>query len=124
MVEPIGPLLAVDVPDVPDGEIPVINNLIRVLWDGSVLDGYWGCSRVWDDFDEHDDEALVIPYATRTDAEAAERAVARLAEQLRRPLDLEVSPTGRVVVGRRWVLDDTRRVLGRGDWCAGDLPAT
>jgi hypothetical protein len=112
MVEPIGPLLAVDVPDVPDGEVPVINNHIQVLWDGGLLGGYWGCSHVWDDFDERDEEALVVPDANMTDAEAAERAVAWLAEQLSRPLDLEVWRAGGLVVGRRWVLADTRTALG------------
>lgn len=105
-------MLAVDLPDVPDGEMPVINNRIYVLWDGSLLGGYWGCSHVWDDFDERDDEALVMSDATMTDAEAAERAVAWLAQQLSRPLDQEVWRAGRLVVGRRWVLADTRSVLG------------
>jgi hypothetical protein len=58
-----------------------------------------------------------------TDAEAAERAVAWLAQQLSRPLDLEVWRAGRVVVGRRCGLDDTRRVLGSRGLCADDLPA-
>lgn len=112
MVEPIGPLLAVDVPGVPDGEVPVIDNHVSVLWDGSLLGGYWGCSHVWDDFDERDDEALVVSEPAMTDAEAAERAVAWLAQQLSRPLDEEIWRGGRLVVGRRWVLADTRMVLG------------
>ena len=112
VVEPVGPLLAVDVPGVPDGEVPVINNHIYVLWDGGLLGGYWGCSHVWDDFDERDGEALVVSEPTMTDAEAAERAVAWLAQQLSRPLDVEVWRVGRLVVGRRWVLADSRSVLG------------
>ena len=35
MVERIGPLLAVDVPGVPDGEVPVIDNHAYVLLDGA-----------------------------------------------------------------------------------------
>ncbi|MGY1717638.1 hypothetical protein ACI8AG_01120 [Blastococcus sp. SYSU DS0552] len=112
MAEPIGPLLAVDVPDVPDGEVPVINNHVYVRWGGQLLGGYWGCSHVWDDFDERDEEALVVSGATMTDAEAATRAVTWLAQQLSRPLDLEVWRAGRFVLGRRWVLADTRTALG------------
>ena len=112
MGEPIGPLLAVDVPDVPDGEVPVINNHIYVRWDGQLLGGYWGCSHVWDDFDERDEEALVVSDASMTDSEAAARAVAWLAQQLSRPLDVEVWRAGRLLLGRRWVLTDTGTVLG------------
>jgi hypothetical protein len=45
----------------PDGELLVINNHIQVLCDGRVLGGYWGCSRVWDDFDEPDERRSSSP---------------------------------------------------------------
>jgi hypothetical protein len=38
-------LLAVDVPDVPDGELPGPDSHTQVLWDGGLLGGYWGSSR-------------------------------------------------------------------------------
>ncbi len=112
-----GSLLAVDVPDVPDGELSVINNHIQVLWDEHALGGYWGCSHIWDDFDERDPEALVVRDESIEDEEAAQKAVAWLAHQLSRPLDFQVWKRGNRVLARQWVLSDTGRVIGaRGSW--------
>lgn len=111
-----GALLVVDVPEVPDGEAPTIRNHIQVLWDGRTLGGYWGCSHLWDDFDEQDEEALVVRGVPMTGEQAADVAVGWLAGQLRRPLDLEVWERGGRRA-RRWVLADTGSVLGsRGGW--------
>ena len=108
-----GCLLMADVPDVPDGKWPVITNHIQVRWDDGFLGGYWGDTYLWDDFDERDEEALVVRGLPMTDDQAAEAAVAWLARQLSRPLDHQVWRKGEQVVAQRWVLADTGREVGR-----------
>ncbi|GAA3177935.1 hypothetical protein GCM10010531_34690 [Blastococcus jejuensis] len=108
-----GCLLMVDLPEVPDGKWPVITNHIQVRWDDGFLGGYWGDTYLWDDFDERDEEALVVRGVPMTDDEAAEVAVSWLARQLRRPLDHQVWKKGDRVVAEKWVLSDTGREVGR-----------
>jgi hypothetical protein len=109
----LGSVLTIDVPGVPAGERPVITNNLQVLWDGGLLGGNWGCGHLWDEFDERDEEALVVRGVSLTDEAAAEVAVDWLARQLRRPLDHEVWLHGDEVVFQRWVLSDSSREVGR-----------
>lgn len=108
-----GCLLMVDVPEVPDGKWPVITNRIQIRWDDGLLGGYWGDTYLWDDFDERDEEALVVRGVPMTDDEAAEVAVSWLARQLSRPLDHQVWKRDDRVVAEELVLSDTGREVGR-----------
>lgn len=106
-----------DLSDIPDGEMPVITNHIQILWNSDTLGGYWGCTHLWDDFDERKKETLVVRGVPMSDAEAAEQAMGWLHRQLSRPIDMEVWKSGDRVVARRWVLSDTGYVIGkRGRW--------
>jgi hypothetical protein len=116
-------LLVVEVPQVPGGETPVITNQLQVRLDERTLCGYWGCSHLWDDFDEPDPEALIVRGVPMTVEIMAEQAVDWLSEQLSRPVEFqEWSRRGRVVA-ERWVLKDTGRELGsRGSRLARRRP--
>ena len=106
-------LLVVEVPDVPTGENPVINNSIQVMWDRATLGGYWGCAHLFDDFDSKDDESLFVDAGVSGHDDAASTALAWIAAQLRRPLHVETWRKGDQVVAERWVLVDTGREIGQ-----------
>lgn len=102
-----GCLITVEVPDVPKSEWPVHTHLLQVMWDRDHLGGYWGCSHLWDDYDESHPSALNVTERL-TPEQAAGRAIAWLAEQLRRPLLIqEWDRRLRSRPLRRWVLGDT-----------------
>ena len=108
---PYGCVLTVDVPGVPASEWPVYTNTLQVLYASGLLGGYWGCSHLWDDYDPEDPEALHVT-EDLTPGQAAQRAVAWLAEQLRRPLVRQEWNARWYGLGRsRWVLTDTGRVV-------------
>ena len=108
-----GCVLLVDLPGFPDLEGPPVDNVLQVLWDGTELAGHWGDGNLWAGLDGRDAEALIIRGYPLTDDEAADGAVSWIAAQLARPVDLQLWTRGSEVVGRRWVLADTGRVLGR-----------
>ena len=87
-------------------------HLLQVAYAPGFVGGYWGCSHIWDDFDSNDPEALFVA-AELTPEQGAERGVAWLAEQLRRPrVRQEWRPSLLSRGAVRWVLTDTGRVLG------------
>jgi hypothetical protein len=63
------------VPDVPDGEAPVISNTLQVLYNAQFL-GYWGCGHLWDDYDERDPEHLHVEVGDLSPAQNAYRGSA------------------------------------------------
>ncbi len=101
------------VPLVPDGEVPVISNTLQVLYNAQFIGAYWGCSHLWDDYDERNPEHLHMDTADMSPERAAELAAEWLATQLRRPLVREEwdRPIFDPVV--RWVLTDTATVIGQ-----------
>lgn len=111
-----GVLVWVSVPNVPDGEAPVISNTLQVLYNPEWLGAYWGCSHLWDDYDENDPEHLYVSTPGFAPEDAAELAAHWLAEQLRRPLvrrewDRRGHPSA-----HEWVLTDTGTVIGSRGW--------
>ncbi len=111
-----GVLIWLTLPDVPDGESPVINNHLQVLYNAQTLGAYWGCSHLWDDYDERDPEHLCVPTSGVAPEDAAERAAQWLREQLRRPLVRQEWDRRGRPAARRWVLADTGTVIGSRGW--------
>ena len=107
-----GVLLHAPVPGVPVSESPVISNQLQLLYAPGFLGGYWGCSHLWDDWDEEDPEALHITLDLAP-AQAAERAVEWVTDQLRRPVARQEWTSLLRRTQQRWVLEDTGRELGR-----------
>jgi hypothetical protein len=107
-----GVLIWLTVPDVPDGESPVISNHLQVLYNAQALGAYWGCSHLWDDYDKRDPEHLCVPTSGVAPEDAAERAAQWVKEQLRRPLVRQEWDRRGRTAARRWVLTDTGRVIG------------
>lgn len=111
-----GVLIWLTVPDVPDGESPVISNHLQVLYNAQALGAYWGCSHLWDDYDEQDPEHLCVPISEVAPEDAAERAAQWLRVQLRRPLVRQEWHRRGRSAARRWVLTDTGTVIGSRGW--------
>jgi len=108
---PYGCVLTVKVPGVPASEWPVYTHLLQVMYEPSMLGGYWGCSHLWDDYYPNDPEVLNVTDEL-TVGQAAARAVQWLQEQLRRPVVRQEWDGRWYGVGAsRWVLTDTGRVV-------------
>jgi hypothetical protein len=100
------------VPNVPDGENPVISNTLQVLYNAQYLGAYWGCGHLWDDYDERDPEHLHVDASNLSPEAAAELAAGWLRAQLDRPLVRQEWDRPLLAPAVRWVLADTGRVLG------------
>ncbi len=108
-----GVIIWLTVPEVPDGERPVISNQLQVLYNAQALGAYWACSHLWDDYDERDPEHLHLPTAGLAPEEAAERAAEWLGAQLLRPLVRQEWDRWARPPAQRWVLTDTGAVIGQ-----------
>lgn len=111
-----GVLVWLTVPDVPDGEWPVISNHLQVLYNAESLGAYWGCSHLWDDFDKGKPEHFCMATAELAPEDAAERAAQWLSEQLHRPLVRQEWDRRLAPPARRWLLTDTGTVIGSRGW--------
>lgn len=107
-----GVLVWLTVPDVPDGESPVIRNVLQVLYSPGWLGAYWGCSHLWDDYDENDPEHLNVSMSGSAPEDSAELAAHWLSEQPRRPLVRREWDPGGYPSAQEWVLTDTGTVIG------------
>ena len=108
-----GVLVWLSVPGVPDGEIPVINNTLQVLYNAGSLRAYWGCSHLWDDYDELDPEHLSHATGDLPPEAVADMAASWLARQLRRPLVRQEWDRGPLSPVVRWTLIDSGTEIGR-----------
>lgn len=111
-----GVLIWLAVPDVPDGEWPVISNQLQVLYNAESLGAYRGCSHLWDDYDERHPEQLNVPTSGISPEDAAERAAQWLRAQLHRPLVRQDWERRARSPASRWVLTDTGTVIGSRGW--------
>ncbi len=111
-----GVLIWLTVPDLPDGESPVINNHLQVLYNANSLGGYWGCSHLWDEYDERNPEHLCVPNSGVEPEDVAEGAANWLRAQLHRPLVRQEWDRRGRAAARRWVLTDTGTVIGSRGW--------
>ena len=111
-----GVLTWLTVPAVPSGEVPVINNHLQVLYNAQALGAYWGCSHLWDDYDDANPEHLAQPASNLTPEAAAERAAEWLSDQLRRHLVRQEWDRLGNSPAVRWVLADNGTVLGSRGW--------
>ena len=108
-----GACVWLSVPDVPDGEAPVISNTLQVLYNAQFLGAYWGCGHLWDDYDERDPEHLHVEVGDLSPERAAELAAAWLEAQLHRPLVRQEWDRPLLGPAVRWVLTDSDRVIGK-----------
>jgi hypothetical protein len=111
-----GVLVWLTVPSVPDGEMPVINNTLQVSYSAGSLRAYWGCSHLWDDYDEHDPEHLARETGELPPEAVADMAANWLTQQLRRPLVRQEWDRGPLGPAVRWVLADSGTERGGRGW--------
>ena len=111
-----GVMIWLTVPGVPDSEWPVITNQLQVLYNAQSLGAYWGCSHLWDDYDEDNPEHLNVAASDLEPESAAERAADWVAEQLHRPLVRQEWDRRGFFPAMQWVLADTGTVLGSRGW--------